>query len=54
MGEGWSEAVEAAKLVGDEQRLRALYALAVEEIGPDAASHEWLAVMSGLDSSAAT
>lgn len=54
MDEVWQSAVQEAMLSADEPALSALYQQAVTAVGPEAASHEWLAVVSALDSSAHT
>lgn len=54
MSDDWTAAVSAARLVDDQDELRTLFQQAVNEAGAEEASRAWLAVMSGLDSSAAT
>ena len=54
MGDDWTAAVRGARLIDDQDELRVLFQQAVREVGSDEASRAWLAIMSGLDSSAAT
>jgi hypothetical protein len=52
--ERWEAAVQEAMQSADEPALAVLYKQAVAEVGPAAASHQWLVVVSALDASAHT
>lgn len=50
----WQARVRDAAARGDQETLAALYAERVTDVGPVAASRDWLAVLSGLDATAQT